>query len=98
MHILIAPNAFKHSLSATAVAASIRKGIMESKLICTCECFPIGDGGDGTAGLIINKCEGKRINSKVSDPLGRTINASYGVIDRGRIAVIEMADSAGIRL
>ncbi|MGI8634407.1 MAG: glycerate kinase, partial [Segetibacter sp.] len=48
MHILIAPNAFKNSLNAEEVADAIREGLMQSKLDCTCECFPIGDGGDGT--------------------------------------------------
>ncbi len=98
MHILISPNAFKHSLTAEEAASAIRKGLMQSKLDCTCECFPIGDGGDGTAKLIIKKCGGYHISAEVHDALGRKINASFGLIDKGKTAVIEMADASGIRL
>ncbi len=98
MHVLIAPNAFKHALTAEEAAISIRNGLQQSRLDCTCECFPIGDGGDGTAGLIIKKCGGEWMNATVSDPLGRKINAPFGLIDEGKTAVIEMADASGIRL
>jgi glycerate kinase len=98
MHILIAPNAFKNSLTAWEVAQAIEKGLKQSKLTCTCECFPIADGGDGTAGLIIKKFDGNRITKKVRDPLGRIISSSFGLIDDGHTAVIEMADASGLRL
>jgi glycerate kinase len=98
MHILISPNAFKHSINAEEAASAIMKGMMLSRLECTCECFPIGDGGDGTAELIIKKCSGELVNTEVHDPLGRKINASFGLIDKGKTAVIEMADASGIRL
>jgi glycerate kinase len=98
MHILIAPNAFKNSLTAEAAAEAIQKGILQSGLECTTECFPIGDGGDGTVELIIKKCNGVLVNVEVSDPLGRKINTSYGLIDSGKIAIIEMAAASGLRL
>ena len=97
-NILIAPNAFKNSLSATDAAEAIAKGFLQSKLNCTCTCFPVGDGGDGTANLIIEKFNGKLITVKVSDPFGREISASFGLIDNGKTAVIEMADASGLRL
>lgn len=98
MHILISPNAFKHSLNAEDAALAIQKGLMESKLHCTRECFPIGDGGDGTGVLIIKRCGGDWVNTNTQDSLGRKINGSFGLIDEGKTAVIEMADASGIRL
>ena len=98
MHILIAPNAFKNSMTASAAAAAIEKGIHQSKLFCTTECFPIADGGDGTAALIIQKLQGKIVTVEVQDPLGRSIEASFGLIDGDETAVIEMADASGLRL
>ena len=98
MHILIAPNAFKNSLDATAAAEAIRDGLQQSKLKCTCECFPVGDGGDGTAALLIQKCGGTIVPAEVHDPLGRKICARFGLIDNGKTAVIEMADASGLRL
>lgn len=98
MHILIAPNAFKNSITARVAAEAIRKGLQQSSLQCTTECFPIADGGDGTAALIIQKLEGSHILVDVLDPLGSPIKASFGLIENGRTAVIEMADASGLRL
>ncbi len=98
MHILIAPNAFKNSLSASAVADAISRGLRESKLHCSSECFPAGDGGDGTAALIVKKLDGVFIPVEVHDPLGKKIKTSFGLTDNGNTAVIEMADASGLRL
>lgn len=98
MHILIAPNAFKHSLTANETADAIQEGLKRSGLNFTSECFPIADGGDGTGHLIVEKCEGVWHEYEVHDPLGRLIKASLGILDQGKTAVIEMADASGIRL
>src|ERR1700692_2726291 len=98
MHILIAPNAFKNSLDASQAAVAIQQGLKLSRLGCTSECFPIADGGDGTGSLIIERCKGKVIWKEVHDPLGRKIEASFGLIDNGKTAVIEMANASGLRL
>src|SRR6476660_8711320 len=98
MHILIAPNAFKNSLTAGEVSLAVQKGLEKSNLSCTTECFPVGDGGDGTAELILKRFKGTRVEAEVHDPLGRKINASFGLIDMGKTAVIESANASGIRL
>ena len=97
MHILVAPNAFKNSLNAEEAAAAIRNGFLQSRLDCTCECFPVGDGGDGTGELITRKCNGEFIDSGVRDALGRRISAAFGLIEGGKTAVIEMAAASGLR-
>ncbi|MBS1661188.1 MAG: glycerate kinase [Bacteroidetes bacterium] len=96
--ILIAPNAFKHGIDATGAALAIQKGLQNSTLDCTCQTFPIGDGGDGTCELIIQHLGGQRATADVHDALGRPIDASYGLIDDGKTAVIEMANASGLRL
>src|SRR3954470_17818544 len=98
MHILVAPNAFKNSLSASEAAEAITLGLTQSALSCTTECFPIADGGDGTAELIIKKCGGTVVTTQVHGPLGKLITSSFGLIDDGDTAVIEMADASGLRL
>lgn len=98
MHILIAPNAFKHSLTANETADAIQEGLKRSGFNFTSECFPIADGGDGTGHLIVEKCGGVWHEYEVHDPLGRLIKASLGITDQGKTAVIEMADASGIRL
>jgi glycerate kinase len=98
MHILIAPNAFKNSLSAADAAKSIREGLLDSGLTCSTACFPVGDGGDGTASLIVKHLGGSFIDAQANDPLGRKINTSIGFVDEGKTAVIEMANVSGLKL
>lgn len=96
--ILIAPNAFKHSLNALDAALAIQEGFQQSTLDCMCECFPIGDGGDGTGELMIRKHNGQRVSSEVDDPFGRKITASFGLVAKGKTAIIEMASASGLHL
>jgi glycerate 2-kinase len=98
MRIVIAPNAFKNSLNAAGVADAIKMGLEQSNLKCTLQCFPVGDGGDGTAELLIKHLKGELISAEVHDPLGRKISSSFGLIDEGGTAVIEMANASGLRL
>lgn len=98
MHILVAPNAFKHSLDARAAATAIRDGFLQSRLNCRVTCFPIGDGGDGTCTLIHDKLNGELVSHTVTGPLGKPTEAAYSLVHGGETAVIEMADASGIRL
>lgn len=98
MHILIAPNAFKNSLDAPKVAEAIDSGLQQSKLSCTTTCFPVADGGDGTAGLLIDHLKGDLIKMIVNDPLKRKITSSFGWIGKDKTAIIELAAASGLRL
>ena len=98
MRILIAPNAFKNSLAANNVAAAIQSGLQQSALRCDTVCFPVGDGGDGTAALLLAHLKGREITAPVHDPLGRTMAASFGLTNDGNTAIIEMADASGLKL
>lgn len=98
MHLLIAPNAFKNSLSAEDAAEAIEKGVHVSSLKCTTESYPIADGGDGTGKLIIKKFKGRSLPVKVNNPIGKKIQSSFGLIEGGKTAVIEMSDASGIKL
>ncbi len=98
MRILIAPNSFKNSLDATSCAEAIAQGLQQSKLCCECICFPVGDGGDGTASLLIKKWNAETIHVSVHDALKRPITASFGFIDKNKTAIIEMADASGLKL
>ena len=98
MNILIAPNAFKNSLDAASAAAAIEKGLLQSNLKCRCTRFPVGDGGDGTAEILVQRFNGRKISLTAHDPLGRPIKVEFGLIEGGKIAVIEMADVSGLKL
>ena len=97
MHILIAPNAFKNSLTANEAAAAIGRGLARSRLVATSECFPVGDGGDGTGDLLIQHLHGQGIPAEARDPLGRKRSTYFGLI-QPHTAIIEMANASGLRL
>jgi glycerate 2-kinase len=97
MKILIAPGAFKHSLSAQAVAEAIASGLQRSGLEAELVTLPIADGGNGTLDAFLAS-GGRRIREQVLDPLGRPITAPYALLDDGETAVIEMALASGLEL
>ena len=98
MQILIAPNAFKHALSAEEAAVCILEGLKKSKLRFKGRLFPVADGGDGAGSLLIKKSKGRLIPARVNDPLGRRISAPYGLSDDGQTAIIELANASGLKL
>lgn len=98
MHILIAPNAFKGSLSARNAADCIAEGFHQSKLSCGLTLFPVADGGDGTALLIGEKLKSKSVQKIVADPLGREIESDFEWVDKSKTAIIEMSSASGLRL
>jgi glycerate kinase len=98
MHIVIAPNAFKGSLTSGEAAQCIAEGLKKSELSCTLKQIPIADGGDGTAHLISKKLSAKTLHVVIHDPLGKKITASYGWEEKTKTAIVEMADASGIRL
>ena len=98
MHILVAPNAFKNSLSAESAAKAIRQGLLDSGFPCSIQCFPIGDGGDGTAALIVKKIKGHFESVRATNPLGEKIDCKIGFSEDLHTAVIEMADISGLKL
>lgn len=101
MHILIAPDSFKDSLTAEAVADAIEAGFLEANFF---ERFPKGiitklpvaDGGEGTMPAMIAAMQGEILPVVVHDPLMRKITANYGWVKSKRLAIIEMAESSGL--
>lgn len=98
MHFLLAPNSFKHALDAMSAAKALERGIMRTCPEAKCSLFPVGDGGDGTGELIVAAKHGRTVKAETIDPRGRKIMSSYGLIDGGRTAVIEMAKASGLHL
>src|SRR6059058_1807505 len=98
MRIVIAPNAFKGSLSALEAADAIAEGVRAAAPDADLVLVPIADGGDGTVDALVVATEGERRSLRVRGPLGDPVDAGYGVIDTGSTAVIEMANGAGLAL
>ncbi|TKS56484.1 glycerate kinase [Mesohalobacter halotolerans] len=96
MNILIAPDAFKDSLSAKAVASHIAKGIKKVLPDAKLTQIPLSDGGEGLLEALVTPLKGELITVKVNDPLMRPIEASYGILGDGQTAVIELAAASGL--
>jgi glycerate 2-kinase len=88
MRILIAPNAFKGSISAYNAAKAIEEGILRVVPDAECILLPIADGGDGTAEVLVHGTGGRFINAKVLNPLGRSISTTFALLSDGTTAMI----------
>jgi len=98
MRIVVAPNAFKGSLSAAAAAEAMGAGIELVMPSAEVVLVPIADGGDGTVEALVAAASGSLRRRRVRGPLGDPVDAEYGLIDDGATAVIEMARAAGLAL
>jgi glycerate kinase len=98
MRIVVAPNSFKGSLSATQAAAAIARGIREVIPDADVIEIPVADGGDGTVEALVSAHHGTYRWVNVEGPLGDPVHAVYGLIDGGRTAVVELASASGFEL
>lgn len=96
MKVVIAPDAFKESLSARQVATAIRDGLARVWCDAAFVCVPVADGGEGTVEALIDATGGRRVEVIVKDPRMRDVAACYGVLGDRRTAVIEMAAASGL--
>jgi glycerate kinase len=98
MKIIIAPGAFKHSLSAVDAAAAIQRGLAASGLRSQWVVTPIADGGNGTLDVFLLH-GGRRVEATVRGPHGRPVKGAYALLDDvSSTAVIEMAQASGLEL
>lgn len=96
MKIVIAPDSFKGSLSAKAVAENIRVGIERVYKDIDIRCVPMADGGEGTVQSLVDATRGKILNVRVKGPLLKEVDAFYGILGDEKTAVIEMAAASGL--
>jgi glycerate 2-kinase len=96
MRFLIAPDKFKGSLSAHAVAENIALGIRDVLPEAEIEIAPVADGGEGTAEIISFALGGEWVTCGAHDAPGRVIDARYVWIKKEQRAVIEMSAAAGL--
>jgi glycerate kinase len=95
MKIIVAPNSFKGSLSATQAAKAIARGVREVYPDAEVVEIPVADGGEGTVEALVSAHRGTYEWVNVEGPLGDPVVASYGLIDGGKTAVVELASASG---
>ena len=94
--IVIASDSFKGSLTSVEVAQSAAKGILQVYPDCEVTQVNVADGGEGTVDAIVDTLQGEIITITVSNPIGKPVEASYGIA--GDTAIIEMAAASGLPL
>lgn len=97
MKIVIAPDSFKGSIRAADAAAAIDRGIRRALPGAETVLVPMADGGEGTLDSL-TRFGGTKAKVQVSDPLGRPVDAEYGLIHGGSTCVVELASASGLEL
>lgn len=93
MHVVVAPDKFKGSLSAADVAAAVASGLRDAVPGVEVTLCPVADGGDGTLEAALS-AGFERVPVRVAGPLGDPVDTAYAV--RGGLAVVELADACGL--
>ena len=98
MKIIIAIDSMKGSLTSmeagNAAAEGIRRVYKDAEILVK----PLADGGEGTVSALIGGMGGTMHMVSVTAPLGAKILCQYGIIEKTKTAVIEMAGAAGLTL
>ncbi|NLC39139.1 MAG: glycerate kinase [Clostridia bacterium] len=97
MRIVLAPDSYKGSLSASQVAFYMEEAIREVAPWIRVEKVPIADGGEGTVDAFLAGAGGEKRNLTVTGPLGEPVQAFFGILPDGT-GVIEMAAASGLPL
>lgn len=96
MKIIVSSDAWKGTLTSRQATRALAQGIQSVDPTVEVVEFPIADGGEGTLDALMNATKGSYKTARVEDPLGRTIEAAYGITGLSRhTCVIEMAQASG---
>lgn len=100
MHLLIAPDKFRGTLTSRAAAEAFETGWSRSRPGDSFDLAPMADGGEGTLETLTDALGGTIVSARVSGPLGGQVDAAFGIADGpgGRLAIVEMARASGLAL
>ena len=95
MHVVVAPDKFKGSLTAREVADRVAAGINAVEPGLVVVRVPVADGGDGTVDAAL-AAGYELVPVRATGPTREPVDTPYAV--RDGVAVVEMADVSGLRL
>lgn len=91
--IVVAVDSFKGCLSSAMAAEAVAMGVSDALPGAEIIKVPVADGGEGTVDAL---APDSKITVTVSDPLGRPVEAVYGIV--GDTAIVEVAAACGLAL
>jgi len=98
MNIIVAPDSFKGSLTAVAVADAIEQGVRAVLPDAELVRVPLADGGEGTAQALVDATGGRIVQQRALGPLREPVDAFFGILGDDTTAVVEMAAASGLAL
>jgi glycerate kinase len=93
VHVVVAPDKFKGSLSASQVASALAAGLRGAAPDIGVVEVPVADGGDGTLDAAV-AAGYSRVQVRAMGPTGSPVQTAYAV--RDGTAVVELADVCGL--
>ncbi len=98
MKIVVAPNAFKGSLSAREAAVAMADGIRRVVSNADIVLVPVADGGDGLVEVALESLQGDRCRVLATGPRFDLVEAQFCHVPELGFAAIEMAQASGLTL
>ena len=97
MNVVIAPDKFAGTMTASEAAAAIARGWARERPDDELLTMPMADGGEGLLDVVsaVVACERREVT--VTGPLGAPVRATWLLLPDGR-AVVEAAEAVGLRL
>ena len=94
VNVLIAPNAFKGSITASEFCDVVTEAFQDAGIKFNVASCPLADGGDGTAAILANHLNYEKVYTDIVDPIGRKIRVPYYLRDNK--ALLSIADASGL--
>ena len=98
MRVVIAPDSFKGSASAAAVASALAQGWLAERPADQVTCLPLADGGEGTLDVLAATVPGARWRrATVTGPGGEPVECGWLELP-GAVVAVELARASGLPL
>ncbi len=98
--MVIAPNAYKGTLTAPDAARAIRQGVNSVWPDAICQIVPLADGGDGFLDTLLAAPGSEQFSCQVTGPMKMPASARVGWVggSAARLAAVELAEASGLVL
>ena len=98
MTILLVPDSFKDSLTASEVVKYLQEGFEQINPALQIQSYIASDGGEGFLDAVQPYTNAEPVICDTQDPLGRLLKANYLINSARDTAYIELAKASGIEL
>jgi glycerate kinase len=95
---LLIPDSFKGTMSSDEICSIMEKAVRRNFPDAQIISIPVADGGEGSVDAFLKAMGGEKVSVTVKGPFFQDMEAFYGIVEKGRTAIIEMAACAGLPL